>query len=104
MVKLLTQMFGERMVIANSSGCSSVWGGSYASPFRRNQHGQGPAWARSLFEDTAEYGICMALGSKQRRENPTQAVDAFLKAEVAGTSTELIAALEKLRTPGVYRF
>ena len=103
MVKLLTQMFGERMIIANSSGCSSVWGGSYGlSPFRKNQHGQGPAWARSLFEDTAEYGMGMALASKQRRENLTQTVDAFLKAEVAGTSTELIAALERWRTPGVY--
>jgi homodimeric pyruvate:ferredoxin (flavodoxin) oxidoreductase len=68
-VKLLTQMFGDRMVIANSSGCSSVWGGSYGlSPFKKNRHGQGPAWARSLFEDAAEYGLGMALGSQQRRE------------------------------------
>jgi len=74
-VKLLTQMFGDRMVIANSSGCSSVWGGSYGlSPFRKNRHGQGPAWARSLFEDTAEYGLGMALGSQQRREKLQSAV------------------------------
>merc|ERR550514_2143405 len=67
-VKLLTQMFGDRMVIANSSGCSSVWGGSYGlSPFKTNRHGQGPAWARSLFEDTAEYGLGMAAVSGQRR-------------------------------------
>lgn len=69
-VKLLTQLFGERMVIANSSGCSSVWGGSYGlSPFKKNQHGQGPAWARSLFEDTAEYGMGMTLASQQRRDH-----------------------------------
>merc|ERR1719382_650083 len=74
-VKLLTQMFGDRMVIANSSGCSSVWGGSYGlSPFKKNRHGQGPAWARSLFEDTAEYGLGMALGSLQRREKLQSAV------------------------------
>jgi len=74
-VKLLTQMFGERMVIANSSGCSSVWGGSYGlSPFKKNKDGQGPAWARSLFEDTAEYGLGMALASTQRRENLIKAV------------------------------
>jgi homodimeric pyruvate:ferredoxin (flavodoxin) oxidoreductase len=68
-VKLLTQMFGERMVIANASGCSSVWGGSFGlSPFKKNAQGQGPAWARSLFEDAAEYGYGMALGSLQRHE------------------------------------
>jgi len=68
-VKLLTQMFGDRMVIANASGCSSVWGGSYGlSPFKKNRFGQGPAWARSLFEDAAEYGLGMAMASQQRRE------------------------------------
>merc|ERR1719362_825925 len=68
-VKLLTQMFGDRMVITNSSGCSSVWGGSFGvSPWKKNKKGQGPAWARSLFEDTAEYGLGMALASVQRRE------------------------------------
>jgi len=93
-VKLLTQMFGDRMVIANSSGCSSVWGGSYGlSPFRKNRHGQGPAWARSLFEDTAEYGLGMALGSQQRREKLQAAVrdvlddadsDAMISADLIG--------------------
>merc|ERR1719163_2719461 len=68
-VKLLTQLFGDRMVIANASGCSSVWGGSYGlSPFKKNSEGQGPAWARSLFEDAAEYGLGMALGAQQRHE------------------------------------
>merc|ERR1719224_268977 len=72
-VKLLTQMFGDRMVIANSSGCSSVWGGSYGrSPFIKNAKGQGPAWARSLFEDTAEYGLGMTLASQQRRDKLLQ--------------------------------
>jgi len=97
-VKLLTQMFGDRMVVANSSGCSSVWGGSYGmSPFRKNEQGQGPAWARSLFEDTAEYGLGMALGSQQRREKLLQDVQELIdQAEMveATASPELIKALQ----------
>lgn len=93
-VKLLTQMFGERMVIANSSGCSSVWGGSYGlSPFRKNRHGQGPAWARSLFEDTAEYGLGMALASVQRRDFLIKEVDSVLRDELAPPA--LMSALKK---------
>merc|ERR1719443_1145543 len=97
-VKLLTQMFGERMVIANSSGCSSVWGGSYGlSPFTTNAKGQGPAWARSLFEDAAEYGLGMALGSQQRREKLIQDVRLLMNRAEEGdeVSTELQAALGK---------
>jgi len=78
-VKLITQMFGDRMVIANASGCSSVWGGSFGiSPFTKNEHGQGPAWARSLFEDNAEYGLGMQLGSQQRREKVIEDVQELL--------------------------
>eukprot|EP00929_Paragymnodinium_shiwhaense_P014329 TRINITY_DN12222_c0_g2_i1.p1 TRINITY_DN12222_c0_g2~~TRINITY_DN12222_c0_g2_i1.p1 ORF type:complete len:1858 (+),score=528.37 TRINITY_DN12222_c0_g2_i1:77-5650(+) len=98
-VKLLTQMFGDRMVIANSSGCSSVWGGSFGmSPFKKNRHGQGPAWARSLFEDTAEYGLGMALGSQQRFEKQIMDVKelvAFAEEEEGRVSPELVAALSK---------
>lgn len=95
-VKLMTQMFGERMVIANSSGCSSVWGGSYGiSPFKKNKHGQGPAWARSLFEDTAEYGLGMQLGSEQRRDRLREDVTAVLNAQKKVASPELTALLEQ---------
>ena len=67
-LKLATQLFGDRMVIANASGCSSVWGGTSTTiPFTKNQFGQGPAWGRSLFEDNAEYGFGMMLATKQRR-------------------------------------
>ncbi|MDS9221834.1 hypothetical protein RLM55_00130, partial [Streptococcus pneumoniae] len=53
--KLLTQLFGDRMMIANATGCSSIWGASMpASPYTTNQQGQGPSWANSLFEDNAE--------------------------------------------------
>ena len=67
--KLVTQMFGDRMYIANATGCSSIWGGSAPStPYTTNHRGFGPAWANSLFEDNAEYGYGMYLGGTQIRE------------------------------------
>ncbi len=69
-VKLITQLFGDRMIIANATGCSSIWGASAPSmPYCKNQQGRGPAWANSLFEDNAEYALGMALASKQRRKS-----------------------------------
>jgi pyruvate-ferredoxin/flavodoxin oxidoreductase len=63
--KLITQLFGDRMIIANATGCTSIWGGSAPSmPYCTNAKGQGPAWANSLFEDNAEYGYGMALSVK----------------------------------------
>lgn len=68
-VKLATQLYGDRMVIANATGCSSIWGGSApSSPYTINACGHGPAWANSLFEDNAEYGYGMHLGAEQIRE------------------------------------
>jgi len=68
-IKLLTQLFGERMIIANATGCSSIWGASAPSiAYATNADGKGPAWANSLFEDNAEYGYGMYLGVKQIRE------------------------------------
>jgi pyruvate-ferredoxin/flavodoxin oxidoreductase len=68
-LKLITQLFGNRMIIANATGCSSIWGGSAPSvPFSTNHEGHGPAWANSLFEDNAEYGFGMVLATIQRRE------------------------------------
>eukprot|EP01053_Blabericola_migrator_P013368 Blabericola_migrator_1__13367@NODE_949_length_5910_cov_490_869416_g659_i0_p1_GENE_NODE_949_length_5910_cov_490_869416_g659_i0NODE_949_length_5910_cov_490_869416_g659_i0_p1_ORF_typecomplete_len1832_score345_00POR_N/PF01855_19/1_5e51FAD_binding_1/PF00667_20/5_8e03FAD_binding_1/PF00667_20/7_1e48POR/PF01558_18/1_4e40Flavodoxin_1/PF00258_25/1_3e32PFOR_II/PF17147_4/4_5e26NAD_binding_1/PF00175_21/4_5e03NAD_binding_1/PF00175_21/3_4e15TPP_enzyme_C/PF02775_21/4_5e14Fer4_16/PF13484_6/3_6e13EKR/PF10371_9/5_ len=67
-VKLLTQLFGERLIIANATGCSSIWGASYpANAYTVNQKGYGPAWANSLFEDNAEFGFGMAIATAQRR-------------------------------------
>ncbi len=67
--KLITQLYGDRMYIANATGCSSIWGGSAPStPYTTNAKGQGPTWANSLFEDNAEYGYGMYLGVKQLRE------------------------------------
>jgi pyruvate-ferredoxin/flavodoxin oxidoreductase len=68
-LKLVTQLYGDRMMIANATGCSSIWGGSAPSvPFTTNCEGKGPAWANSLFEDNAEYGYGMYLGVEQIRE------------------------------------
>ncbi len=67
--KLVTQLFGPRMYIANATGCSSIWGGSApAVPYTTNEKGQGPAWANSLFEDNAEYGYGMYLAQNTMRE------------------------------------
>ncbi|WP_125152105.1 pyruvate:ferredoxin (flavodoxin) oxidoreductase [Clostridium rectalis] len=89
--KLITQLFGERMMVANATGCSSIWGGSAPStPYTVNHKGQGPAWANSLFEDNAEFGLGMYLGTKQIRER--LAKDA--KEAMATASAELKAALQ----------
>ena len=67
-VKLVTQLFGDRMIIANATGCSSIYGGSAPTcPYTVNEDGHGPAWANSLFEDNAEFGYGMQIGIKQRR-------------------------------------
>ena len=67
-VKLITQLFGDRMVIANATGCSSIYGGSAPTcPYTTNDEGNGPAWANSLFEDNAEFGYGMSIAFEQRR-------------------------------------
>ena len=95
-MKLLTQLFGDRMMIANATGCSSIWGASApAMPYTKNHKGHGPAWANSLFEDNAEYGLGMFLGMKAVRDSVAadvkQAIDDGLG------SHELRAALAEWR-------
>ena len=92
-VKLLTQLFGDRLVIANATGCSSIWGGSAPSiPYCKNEKGQGPAWANSLFEDNAEYGYGMALGAKHIRRKIADLMTTALKEDLP---TDLKSAFEK---------
>ncbi|MBP3811640.1 MAG: pyruvate:ferredoxin (flavodoxin) oxidoreductase, partial [Acidaminococcaceae bacterium] len=80
-VKLVTQLFGDRMMVANATGCSSIWGASSPSmPYTVNKKGHGPAWANSLFEDNAEYGLGMFLGVEQSRERVEELIDAALAA------------------------
>lgn len=67
-IKVVTQLFGDRMMIANATGCSSIWGGSAPSmPYCKDANGRGPSWANSLFEDNAEYGFGMLTGVQQMR-------------------------------------
>ena len=116
--KLITQLFGDRMMIANATGCSSIWGGSAPStPYTKNKNGHGPAWANSLFEDNAEYGLGMFLGVKAQREEIAEMAKAAIEAndpakaelqvwldnidEGANTreiASNLVAALEKSGT------
>ena len=80
--KLVTQLFGDRMYIANATGCSSIWGGSAPStPYTTDENGRGPAWANSLFEDNAEYGYGMFLGQKAVREKNIEKLEAIAAAE-----------------------
>ena len=93
--KLLTQLFGDRMMIANATGCSSIWGASApAMPYTKNQSGHGPAWGNSLFEDNAEYGLGMFLGVKAIRESLASDVEAALNLDI---SDELKDALKDWR-------
>ncbi|WP_346355318.1 pyruvate:ferredoxin (flavodoxin) oxidoreductase [Azotosporobacter soli] len=88
--KLVTQLYGDRMMVANATGCSSVWGASAPSmPYAKNQRGHGPAWGNSLFEDNAEFGLGMMLGVKQLRKK--MALD-IAKAIELPVSAELKAA------------
>ncbi len=77
-IKVITQMFGDRMIIANATGCSSIYGGSAPTcPYTKNDKGHGPAWANSLFEDNAEYGYGMNLAVTQRRNRLKGLIEEF---------------------------
>ncbi|MCI1944465.1 pyruvate:ferredoxin (flavodoxin) oxidoreductase [Clostridium luticellarii] len=79
-IRLLTQLFGERMMIANATGCSSIWGASAPSmAYTKNSNGKGPSWGNSLFEDNAEYGYGMFLAVKQMRERLKSLMTSYLK-------------------------
>ncbi len=79
-IKLITQLFGDRMIVANATGCSSIYGGSAPStPYCANKEGKGPAWANSLFEDNAEYGFGLALGVNKLRERIARLMDESIK-------------------------
>ena len=116
--KLATQLYGDRMYIANATGCSSIWGGSAPStPYTVDKNGHGPAWSNSLFEDNAEFGYGMMLAQKQIRERLAADAQILLDTSVsaeaqawldtyenAATNTEaadaLIAALENAKLDG----
>ena len=93
-IKLLTQLFGERMMVANATGCSSIYGGTAPfTPYRKNTEGEGPAWANSLFEDNAEYGYGMAIGVGILRKRMTEKMRGALKENMM--SVELLDAFRE---------
>jgi pyruvate-ferredoxin/flavodoxin oxidoreductase len=95
-VKLITQMYGDQMIIANATGCSSIWAGSYPmNPYTVNEKGHGPAWGNSLFEDNAEYGFGMYVGSSTRRLSLRERVKEGLDAGEAGPLTEPLKEWEQ---------
>ena len=92
--KLITQLFGDRMYIANATGCSSIWGNSSPStPYTMNSKGQGPAWSNSLFEDNAEFGYGMLLAQKAIRKRLKEEVETVVASEQA--SAEVKAACQE---------
>ncbi|HRW35230.1 MAG TPA: pyruvate:ferredoxin (flavodoxin) oxidoreductase [Thermotogota bacterium] len=98
-VRLITQLFGERMVIANATGCSSIYGGSApATPYCTNREGKGPAWANSLFEDNAEYGFGMSISINTTRDRlhdlMEQAIDAGIESGLVELFKEWIEKRE----------
>ncbi|MDR2106202.1 MAG: pyruvate:ferredoxin (flavodoxin) oxidoreductase, partial [Coriobacteriales bacterium] len=93
-IKVVTQLFGDRMIVANATGCSSIWGASAPSmPYCADEQGRGPAWANSLFEDNAEYALGMAVANRQIREQLVEAATRIVAD--AATGAELKAAAEE---------
>jgi pyruvate-ferredoxin/flavodoxin oxidoreductase len=89
-IKLLTQLFGDRMMVANATGCSSIFGGNLpTTPWTKNSEGCGPAWANSLFEDNAEFGLGMKLATDKKRDYATYLLK-LLREEVGSELTDAI--------------
>ena len=96
-VKLLTQLYGDRMIIANATGCSSIWGATFPTiPYCKNKEGHGPAWANSLFEDNAEYGFGMRLAVDANRKQLLYNVDKILEMGVNGELKESLSKAKEL--------
>ena len=100
-IKLVTQLFGDRMMIANATGCSSIWGGSAPStPYTVNHEGKGPSWANSLFEDNAEFGYGMMLGVKQMRNKIAETMQTLLTMDICESAKEAFNAWLEAREDG----
>ncbi len=94
-VKLVSQLFGDRMIIANATGCSSIYSGTFPTiPYCKNKLGKGPAWANSLFEDNAEYGFGMRLAVDFNRKQLADFIEQVL---AAGTTPAMTDALNKIK-------
>jgi pyruvate-ferredoxin/flavodoxin oxidoreductase len=92
-IKLITQLYGDRMMISNATGCSSIYGGSApATPYTVNKDGHGPSWANSLFEDNAEYGFGMATGVRQLRDRIARLMERGLDSGLSSETREAFTA------------
>jgi pyruvate-ferredoxin/flavodoxin oxidoreductase len=100
-LKLITQLFGDRMVIANATGCSSIYGGNLpTTPYAVNGEGRGPAWANSLFEDNAEFGLGMRLAIDQHEARARAALDA-MRGELPETLIDGLAHADQTTEAGI---
>ena len=100
-IKLITQLFGDRMVVANATGCSSIYGGSYPStPYTTNKEGKGPAWANSLFEDNAEFGFGMRMATETLRSRIGVHMEKALENGATGEIADLFKAWLENRDSG----
>ena len=91
-IKLITQLFGDRMMVANATGCTSIWGGSAPSmPYCKDENGRGPAWANSLFEDNAEFGLGMVMANNKIKQTLSARMDEAMEA----VSADLAAAFKE---------
>ena len=100
-IKLVTQLFGDRTIIANATGCSSIYGGNLpTTPYTTNRDGRGPAWANSLFEDNAEFGLGLRLGVEGQR-NDAETLLAALANEIGATLTEELLAADQSTPAGI---
>lgn len=104
-VKLITQLFGDRMIIANATGCSSIYGGSAPTcPYTVNSKGHGPAWANSLFEDNAEFGYGISLAVEQKRNELARYMQAALEAPIEeGLKEAFKTWLDNMNDPAITR-
>ncbi|MEO8167638.1 MAG: pyruvate:ferredoxin (flavodoxin) oxidoreductase, partial [bacterium] len=101
-VKLATQMFGDRMVVANATGCSSIYGGNLpTTPWTKNEEGRGPAWSNSLFEDNAEFGLGMRLSIDKQNEMARELVEK-LKIEIGDQLANDILNANQTTETGIY--
>ena len=101
-VKLVTQLFGDRSIIANATGCSSIYGGNLpTTPWTINQDGRGPAWSNSLFEDNAEFGLGMRLSIDKQSEMAHELVQKF-SSEIGEELSQQLLNADQSNEPGIY--
>ncbi|TVQ09344.1 MAG: pyruvate:ferredoxin (flavodoxin) oxidoreductase [Balneolaceae bacterium] len=101
-IKVITQLFGDRMVIANATGCSSIYGGNLPStPYTTNEHGLGPAWSNSLFEDNAEFGLGFRLTIDKHEEQARELLK-NMNGQIGNGLVEAILSADQSTEPGIF--